>query len=235
MSANICKLVTVKELFKHQHSTEAVTRLPTVNTNSLTGSFTRQSWLEFFFAAVLRLLPIQSNSSMHHYECVVLFKDICLQRGRFCARSLASCIPRSSEDRSSWMVFQVVRGHPGGCLHFSGGGSKMAWLASALFTAHELHCEYSHWNTCVCVLRTSLYWQHLQYFWLKYERAQQSVMWLIGRLKVNIGNIYFKQRMFAKAIKNYRMALDQIPNNTHAGMKYVCFPFHHLVCLHAKS
>jgi len=43
----------------------------------------------------------QSNSSMHHYECVALCKDISLQRGRFHARSLASCIPRSSEDRSS--------------------------------------------------------------------------------------------------------------------------------------
>jgi len=44
---------------------------------------------------------LQSNSSMHHCECVALCKDISLQRGRFCARSLASCIPRSSEDRSS--------------------------------------------------------------------------------------------------------------------------------------
>ena len=41
-----------------------------------------------------------------------------LQRGRFCARYLASYIPRSSEDRSSWMFFiQVVRGRPGGRLH----------------------------------------------------------------------------------------------------------------------
>ena len=53
--------------------------------------------------------PIHSNSSMHHYECIALCKDISLQRGRFCARSLASCIPRSREDRSSWMFFvQVV-------------------------------------------------------------------------------------------------------------------------------
>jgi len=47
------------------------------------------------------------------------------------------------------------------------------------------------------------------------------VMRLPGRLKVNIGNIYFKQRQFAKAIKNYRMALDQVPTNTHSSMKYV--------------
>lgn len=32
-----------------------------------------------------------------------------------------------------------------------------------------------------------------------------------GRIRVNIGNIYFKQGNLAKAIKNYRMALDQVP------------------------
>ena len=58
-------------------------------------------------------LSLQSNGSMHHYECVALCKDISLQRGRFCTRSLASCILRSSEDRSSWMFFiQVVRSCP---------------------------------------------------------------------------------------------------------------------------
>ena len=70
----------------------------------------------------------QSNSNTHHYECIALCKDISLQRGRFCARSLASCMPRSSKDRSSWMFFiQVVRGRPGG------EGSKMAWLASTFY------------------------------------------------------------------------------------------------------
>ncbi|XP_033740062.1 intraflagellar transport protein 88 homolog isoform X5 [Pecten maximus] len=34
-----------------------------------------------------------------------------------------------------------------------------------------------------------------------------------GRLKVNMGNIYFRQRNFPKAIKHYRMALDQVPNS----------------------
>jgi len=31
---------------------------------------------------------------------------------------------------------QVVRGRPGGRLQFSGGGSKMAWLASAFSSIH---------------------------------------------------------------------------------------------------
>ena len=32
-----------------------------------------------------------------------------------------------------------------------------------------------------------------------------------GRLRVNIGNIYFDQKRYPQAIKEYRMALDQIP------------------------
>uniref|UniRef100_A0A0K2V4U7 Intraflagellar transport protein 88 homolog [Monodelphis domestica] n=1 Tax=Lepeophtheirus salmonis TaxID=72036 RepID=A0A0K2V4U7_LEPSM len=39
-----------------------------------------------------------------------------------------------------------------------------------------------------------------------------------GRLKVNMGNIYFKLGQYAKAIKFYRMALDQVPN-THKSMR----------------
>ena len=94
--------------------------------------FTKGSWLD---THTYTDWLIQSNSSMHHYECVALCKDISLQRGRFCARSLASCIPRSSEDRSSWMFFvQAVRGRPGGRLQVPGGGSKMAGLASAFLS-----------------------------------------------------------------------------------------------------
>ena len=78
--------------------------------------------------------------SMHHYECVAMCKDTSLQRGRFCARSLASWIPRSSEGRSSWTFFiQVVRGRFDGRLQVPGGGSKMAWLASA-FSSIRARC-----------------------------------------------------------------------------------------------
>lgn len=34
-----------------------------------------------------------------------------------------------------------------------------------------------------------------------------------NRLKVNVGNIYFRQGHFHKAIKMYRMALDQVPSS----------------------
>lgn len=35
-----------------------------------------------------------------------------------------------------------------------------------------------------------------------------------GRLRVNMGNIYFEQQQFPAAIRMYRMALDQIPNTS---------------------
>lgn len=33
-----------------------------------------------------------------------------------------------------------------------------------------------------------------------------------GRLRVNMGNVYYEQRKYPLAIKHYRMALDQIPD-----------------------
>lgn len=41
--------------------------------------------------------------------------------------------------------------------------------------------------------------------------TKNKVFQLSGRLKTNIGNIYFQQKQYLKAIKMYRMALDQIP------------------------
>lgn len=35
----------------------------------------------------------------------------------------------------------------------------------------------------------------------------------VNRLKINMGNIYFQLGHFSKAIKMYRMALDQVPSN----------------------
>lgn len=40
----------------------------------------------------------------------------------------------------------------------------------------------------------------------------------IGRLRVNMGNICVEQSKYAKAIKMYRMALDQIPD-VHKGVR----------------
>ncbi|CAM9133796.1 unnamed protein product [Discosporangium mesarthrocarpum] len=34
-----------------------------------------------------------------------------------------------------------------------------------------------------------------------------------GRLRANMGNVYYEQREYPEAIKNYRMALDQVPNS----------------------
>jgi len=70
--------------------------------------------------------------SLTHHECVALYEATSLQRDQFWAASLAWCSHRSIKIRSSWMFFiQVVQGHLGGDLQFSGRGSKMTWLASA--------------------------------------------------------------------------------------------------------
>lgn len=45
---------------------------------------------------------------------------------------------------------------------------------------------------------------------MQYISFMQYIIVLIGMLKVNMGNIYLKQRNYSKAIKFYRMALDQI-------------------------
>jgi len=101
------------------------------------------NWSQKIPPYLKRVSTIQSNSSMQHYECVALCKDISLQRGWFCTRSLASCFPksqllttctpRSSADRSSWMFFiQVVRG----------GGLKMAWLAYVFSSIHARCLHY---------------------------------------------------------------------------------------------
>ena len=50
-------------------------------------------------------------------------------------------------------------------------------------------------------------------------QGKQNCHRFSGRLKVNMGNLYFKQRNYGRAVKYYRMALDQVPN-THKNMRY---------------
>ena len=49
----------------------------------------------------------------------------------------------------------------------------------------------------------------VQLFGVKNKQYPQA-----GRLRVNMGNIYYEQKKYANAIKMYRMAMDQIPNTS---------------------
>jgi len=64
--------------------------------NSLTECYTMQLYdkIKFPYKLLTYSHAQHSNSIMHHYECVALCKDIGLQRGRFCTRSVASCVPK---------------------------------------------------------------------------------------------------------------------------------------------
>ena len=55
----------------------------------------RVSIVMCFVHIIIIIIAVPTYSSMHHYECVALRNDISLQRGLFCARFRASCIPRS--------------------------------------------------------------------------------------------------------------------------------------------
>lgn len=45
-----------------------------------------------------------------------------------------------------------------------------------------------------------------------------------GRLRLNMGNVYFALRQYDKAARQYRMALDQVPT-THQLIRYLAFIF----------
>ena len=47
----------------------------------------------------------------------------------------------------------------------------------------------------------------------------EPMSFLSGRLRVNMGNIHYEQKKYPQAVKQYRMALDQVPN-THKDMRY---------------
>ena len=71
------------------------------------------------FPMTLSPNPIQSNSSMHHYECIALCKDISLQRGRFCARSLASRVKDQTVSQAHYATKTQTRDGNGNatCFH----------------------------------------------------------------------------------------------------------------------
>ncbi|TRY89780.1 hypothetical protein DNTS_000017 [Danionella cerebrum] len=50
------------------------------------------------------------------------------------------------------------------------------------------------------------------------DHINLDLTYSVRRLKVNMANIYFKQKNYTKAVKFYRMALDQI-SNAHNGMR----------------
>ena len=56
----------------------------------------------------LATAAIQSNISMHHYGCVVLYEASILQKGRFWAASLASGSSTSNEVRSPFMFLSKM-------------------------------------------------------------------------------------------------------------------------------
>jgi len=66
-----------------------------------------------------------------------------------------------------------------------------------------------HFNLAVQYQKNQLYTEALNTYSLIVRNKQYAQS---GRLRVNMGNIYYEQNKISLAIKMYRLALDQIPN-----------------------
>ena len=66
-------------------------------------------------------------------------------------------------------------------------------------------------NLAACYHRSKMYAEALNAYTVIVKNKQYPQA---GRLRVNMGNIYFEQKKYMNAIKNYQMALDQIPPNS---------------------
>jgi len=73
-----------------------------------------------------------------------------------------------------------------------------------------------HFNLAVQYQKNQLYTEALNTYSLIVRNKQYAQS---GRLRVNMGNIYYEQNKLSLAIKMYRLALDQIPN-TGKDLKY---------------
>ncbi len=72
-------------------------------------------------------------------------------------------------------------------------------MYSEALNTYQVQCHYLH-----SYLVVSSYCGNLQVI------TKNRMFNNAGRLRVNMGNIYFKLGQYAKAIKFYRMALDQV-------------------------
>ena len=65
-------------------------------------------------------------------------------------------------------------------------------------------------NLAMCYQRNKMYTEAINAYNLIVKNKQYPQA---GRLRVNIGNIFFAQKKYKNAIREYKMALDQIPND----------------------
>lgn len=78
-----------------------------------------------------------------------------------------------------------------------------------IFTSHLFSVNaYEHCQIILSLFST-----------LSTNMFDEPMSFLSGRLRVNMGNIYYEQKKYPQAVKQYRMALDQVPN-THKDMRY---------------
>ena len=82
---------------------------------------------------------------------------------------------------------------------------------SGLGETQNMDLTYSVlFNLAVQYELNELYTEALNYYQVIVKNKMFSQ---VGRIRVNMGNIHFRLREYQKAVKQYRMALDQVPNH----------------------
>jgi len=83
--------------------------------------------------------------------------------------------------------------------------------ASGLTDGQNMDLTFSvHFNVAVQYEANDLFSEALQAYQVI---VKNKIFQNVGRIRVNMGNIHFKLREFSKSVKQYRMALDQVPSH----------------------
>jgi len=111
---------------------------------------------------------MQSSSSMHQYECIVLYKDINFQKSILSQFSGFMQLQIQAREIALVVYIQVIHGRPGGRLQLSGGGSEITWLASAFKSCVSVSFNFiTVWNmfpyVAYCLSIVSQHWPLLLY------------------------------------------------------------------------
>lgn len=81
--------------------------------------------------------------------------------------------------------------------------------ASGLSEGQNMDLTFSvHFNVAVQYEMNELFSEALSSYQLI---VKNKIFQNVGRIRVNMGNIHFRLREFSKSVKQYRMALDQVP------------------------
>jgi len=144
------------------------------------------------------------------------------------AQEEAKIMEKSVHDLLEKAVIFTLQGDYISCLDTAKEAGKKERMftkhieSNKLFDQQDNNVTYAVWLTLgVAYQRNSMFEEAISAYTYLLKKKVPSVA--SAKLRVNMGNIYFVQEKFRLAIKMYRMAIDQIPNDSkEIGHKICC-------------